>query len=126
MSGVYELLPKDPPAEVERKIQTLLSKHKNITLIDLKCKLTPYHSKRPHTYSLPTIHKPDIPLRHIVSSIGSPCYALAGFLHKILSPITSKSESFMKNSDHFTQLVKFVNLQNKDIPVSFDVVKSLY
>jgi hypothetical protein len=33
----------------------------------------------------------------IVSSIGSPCYALAGFLHKILNPIAGKSESFVKN-----------------------------
>ncbi|PNF19778.1 hypothetical protein B7P43_G14745 [Cryptotermes secundus] len=28
------------------------------------------------------IHNPDIPLRPIVNSIGSPCYALAGFIHE--------------------------------------------
>jgi hypothetical protein len=28
VSGVYEPLPKDPAAKVERKIQELLSKHK--------------------------------------------------------------------------------------------------
>jgi hypothetical protein len=43
------------------------------------------------------------PVRPIVSSTGSPCYALAGFLHKILSPLAGRSESFV-NSAHFIQL----------------------
>jgi hypothetical protein len=62
-SGVYEPLPKDPTAKVEKKIQKLLSKHKTALLIDLKHKLTPYHSKAPHLNDFPKIHKPDIPLR---------------------------------------------------------------
>jgi hypothetical protein len=85
-------------------------------------KLTPYHSKPPHLYGLPKIHKPDIPLRPIVSSIGSPCYALAGYLHKILSPLAGKSESFVRNSGHFIQLLKPINLQSSDTLLSFDVV----
>jgi hypothetical protein len=100
----------------------ILSKHKTTLPIDLKHRLTPYHSKPPHLYGLPKIHKPDIPLRPIVSSIGSPCYALAGFLHKILSPLAGKSESFVKYSGHFIQLLKFTNLQSSDTLVSFDVV----
>jgi hypothetical protein len=54
-----------------------------------------------HLYGLPKVHKPDIPLRPIVSSIGSPCYALVGFLCKILCPLAGKSESFVKNLSHF-------------------------
>jgi hypothetical protein len=100
-SGVYEPLPKDPTAEIERKIEKFLSKHKTTFLVDLKHKLTPYHSKPLHLRGLRNIHKPDIPLRPIVDSIGSPFYAVAGFLHKILSPLSEKSESFVKNSDHF-------------------------
>jgi hypothetical protein len=76
-SGVYEPLPEYPTAKVERKIQKFLSKH---IPIDLKHKLTPYHNKPPHLYGLPKIQKPDIPLRPILSSIGSPCYALSRFL----------------------------------------------
>jgi hypothetical protein len=113
-SGVYEPLPKDPAAEVERKVQKLLSKHKTVLPTDVKHNLTPYHSKRPHLYGCPKVHKPNIPLRPIVSSIGSLCYALAGFLHKILSPFAGKSESFVKNSGHFIQLLKSVNLQSLD------------
>jgi hypothetical protein len=53
----------------------------------------------------------DIPLRPIVSSVGSPCCALAG-----------KSEYFVKNLVHSVQLLKSVNLQSLDTLVSFDVV----
>jgi hypothetical protein len=81
-SGVYEPLLKNPTAKVERRIKKLLYRHKTTILIDLKYKLTPYHTK-PHLYGLPKIHEPDIPLMPTVSSTGSPCYALAGFLCKI-------------------------------------------
>jgi hypothetical protein len=100
-SGVYEILPKDPTSQIERKIRQLLTKHKTVLPVALKRKLTPYHSKPPHLYGLPKIHKPDIPLRPIVSSIDSPCYALSEFLHKILSPLAGNTGSFVKNSEHF-------------------------
>jgi hypothetical protein len=96
-SEVYECLPEDPTAKVERKVHTLLSKHKTALPTVLKHTLTPYHSKPPHLYGLPKVHKPDILLRPMVSSTGFPCYTLAGFLHKILSPLTEKWESFIRN-----------------------------
>jgi hypothetical protein len=106
----YEPLPNDPTARVERKMQKVLFKHKTTFPIDLKHKLTLYHSKPLHLYGFPEIHKLDVPLRPIVSSVGSLCYVLAGFLHKILSPLSEKSESFVKNLGHFIQLLKSVNL----------------
>jgi hypothetical protein len=39
-SRVYEPLPKDPPAKVERKVQKLLCTHKTAVPADLKQKLT--------------------------------------------------------------------------------------
>jgi hypothetical protein len=71
-SGVYEPLPKDPTTKIERKIRMLLSKHKTALPTELKLRFTPYYSKPRHLYGLPKVHKPDIPLRPIVSSIGSP------------------------------------------------------
>jgi hypothetical protein len=70
-SGVYEILCKDPTSQIERKIWKLLTKHKTVIPAALKRKLTPYHSKLPHLYGLPKIHKPDIPLRPTVRSIDS-------------------------------------------------------
>ncbi|PNF14821.1 hypothetical protein B7P43_G06341, partial [Cryptotermes secundus] len=121
-SGVYEPLAKDPTASVERRVQQILAQYKTVLPAEVKRKLTPYHSKPPHLYGLPKIHKPDTPLRPIVSSIGSPCYALAAFLQKILSPLAGRSGSFVKNSGHFIELLKSVNLRRHDMLASFDVV----
>jgi hypothetical protein len=57
-----------------------------------------------------------------VSSIGSPYYALAGFLHKILNPLAGSTDSFDKNSGHFIEVLKYINLQEQDTLASFDVV----
>ncbi|XP_023702099.1 uncharacterized protein LOC111861618 [Cryptotermes secundus] len=117
-SGVYEPLAKDPTARVERRVQQILAKYKTALPAKVKQKLTPYHSKPPH----PKIHKPDIPLRPTASSIGSPCYALAGFLQEILSPLASRSGIFVKNSGHFIELLMSVNLRRQDMLASFNVV----
>jgi hypothetical protein len=117
-SGVYQPLSKDPTKTVERKVQKLLSKHKAAFPTDLKRKLTPHHSKPPYLYGFPEIHKPGVPLRPTVSSIGSPCYSLAGFLLKILNPLVGKPQSFVKNPGHFIKLLKPINLQPLDILVS--------
>jgi hypothetical protein len=39
-----------------------------------------------------------------------------------VSPLSGKSESIVKNSGHFVQLLKSVNLQSSDTLVSFEVV----
>jgi hypothetical protein len=106
-SEVYESFSKDPTAKVRPR---------------------KYHSE--HKTALPTqtstsVHKPDIPLMPIASSIGSPCYIMDDFLHKILRLLAGKSESFVKNLDHFVQFLKSVNLQSVDTVVSFDDVSLL-
>jgi hypothetical protein len=57
-----------------------------------------------------------------VSYICSSCYALAGFLHNILSPLARKSELLAKNLGYFIQLLKCVNLQYLETLISFDDV----
>jgi hypothetical protein len=57
-----------------------------------------------------------------VISIIFPCYALVGFLNKILSLLAGKSESSVKNCGQFIQLLKSVNLQSLDTLINFDVV----
>jgi hypothetical protein len=70
---VYKPWSKDHTDTVARKVQKLLFKHKPAPPTDLEHKLTPYHSKPSHIHGLSEIPKPNIPLRPIVSSIGSPC-----------------------------------------------------
>lgn len=107
-SGVYEPIHKDPIFQIERKVQKILSKHKAIFHTDLQHKPTPHHSKPPHLSGFPKIHKQDIPLRLIISSIVSSCYAIVSFLHKILAALVGSTNTFVKNWEHFIHLIKTI------------------
>ena len=52
----------------------------------------------PRIYGLPKIHKPDWPLRPIVSFINLPLYNLSKFLSKILTPFVNFNNLSIKNS----------------------------
>lgn len=53
---------------------------------------------------------------------SSPCHALAGFLHKILSPLVGRTKSFVRELWAFRTVIE-VSLQSSDTLVSFDVVR---
>ena len=103
-----------------------LKKEKLITssMFD-RLRLRPKGSKAPRFYGLPKVHKEDYPLRPIVSAISSPTYNLSKFVSKMISPLVGKTDSFVKNSRDFAELVKKEKLESDEIMVSFDV-KSLF
>ncbi|ERL94967.1 hypothetical protein D910_12239 [Dendroctonus ponderosae] len=70
-------------------------------------------------YGLPKIHKSDVPLRPIVSAIGSPTYDIAKYLTRLK---IGKTGSFIKDSSHFAQRLHSLSLAPGEILVSFDVV----
>ena len=75
-TATYKKLKEDPTATQETRIVcTLLRLHNNGELT--KCiynRIRPTSSCPPRIYGLPKIHKPQIPLRPIVSCIGAPSY----------------------------------------------------
>ena len=114
-------------AIIEKKVKdTLIRLERNSSLpTPLRKRLTPQQSKCPQIYGLPKVHKAGIPLRPIVSTIGSPTYQLAKELCRILSPIVGKTNSYIRNSSHFVERISEIELQEVDRLVSFDV-KSLF
>ena len=76
--------------------------------------------KTPLLYGLPKIHKPNVPLRPIVSFINSPTYHLSKHLVDILSPLVGNSESNVKNSTQFATFISNISL-GQEVLVSFDV-----
>ncbi|XP_072759915.1 uncharacterized protein [Anoplolepis gracilipes] len=76
----------------------------------------------PRAYGLPKIHKPNCPLRIIVSSINIPLYNIASYLHKIMIKCFPVSHSFIKNSFELVDKIKNVNLDNGYKLISLDVV----
>ena len=80
--STYRLLEKDPTPSLQCKMNATLLQLKK----DRKIPTTKYNTLRcssgriPSIYGLPKIHKPDIPLRPIVSFYSSPTYELSKFL----------------------------------------------
>ncbi|XP_072051687.1 uncharacterized protein [Amphiura filiformis] len=76
----------------------------------------------PAFYGLPKIHKPEpIPVRPIVSSIGSVTYNLAKYAAKVLAPLVGKTPHHIKNSQAFVDTVKDIKLEQNEIITSYDV-----
>ena len=119
----YSRLKRDPTRKFERRVQQSLKALTDRGELgpDSYRRLNPSHTHPPYLYGLPKIHKPDVPLRPIVSTVGSPTYALAKHLAKIISPLAGKTSSHVRNSAHFAELIKGLSLTDRDIMVSFDV-----
>ena len=71
----------------------------------------------PKFYDLPKIHKPDTPLRPIVSSCGSVTYGVAKELAKILKPLVGKSPHHI----NFVEQVKQIKLEPGECLSSYNV-----
>ncbi|XP_071052133.1 uncharacterized protein [Onthophagus taurus] len=84
--ATYRKIKKDPIDRIVRKMKELI-KSTGIPAEQQKG-LFVQAPVPPRIYGLPKIHKPDVPLRPIVSAINSPTYQLAKHLAKILSPFT--------------------------------------
>ena len=76
-------------------------------------------------YGLPKIHKPQVPLRPIVSCIGAPSYKLLKYIESITSPLTlalaRKTSSHILNSKHITGMTQEKLVIDEEVPSSFDV-----
>ena len=76
----------------------------------------------PHSYmDCRKFTKTDVPMRPIVSVIGSPCYNLAKELARILIPLAGHNGYSEKNSTSFVQTVRESSVTAMDCLVSFDV-----
>ena len=111
-AGPYRLLNKDPTDRSGR------SGHLSETIYN---KIRPKHKQPPRIYGQPKIHKPNVPLRPIVSCINTFAYDLSAHLADILSPLTGKSEYAVTNSANFVNTINHERIQEKEIMVSFDV-----
>ena len=86
----YQPMAKDPTTtSLENRMNSVLLRLQREGRLSSK---TYYHLRSsaagvPRLYGLPKVHKPDVPLRPIVSFLSSPTYALSKFLASLLSPI---------------------------------------
>ena len=123
----YKEISKDPTSKTEKKITNILKnlRKKHSISSSMFERLRPKHSRAPRFYGLPKIHKPDTPLRPIVSAIGAPTYHLAKHITTIISPLAGNSSSYVKNSRHFVEMISEESVGDDEVMVSFDM-KSLF
>lgn len=76
----------------------------------------------PRIYGLRKTHKPGCKMRPVVSSIGSPSYEIAKFLHEVLSPYVASLKYGLKDSFEFIDKLQGIRLTNNYILISLDVV----
>ena len=122
--STYSVLQKDPTPSLQRKMNGLL--------LDLNKngRLTPHEYDRlrctcgstPSLNGLPKIHKPDVPLRPIVSFYSSPTYNLSKHLAFLLSSLVGNSSSAVRNSRDFAHFIQQEALEADEVLVSFDVI----
>lgn len=106
-TNTYEKLTSDPTRAIKNKlIQTLKEWRKEERIPSyLYNQLYPTAENVPKFYGLPKIHKKDVPLRPIVSSIGSVMYDTAKFLAKIMKPLVGLNSHHIVNSEDFVNKI---------------------
>ena len=127
VTSTYQKLKGDPTrkteAETKRIIKTRLQdKVESRTIMAL----LPQSSRAAELYGLPKDHKPDIPLRPIVSACGDPLDKITWFLERIATQLLHHVPAHLKNTDEYLNRLKQQypdnKLPEKSIIFSVDVV----
>ena len=93
----------DPTTAIKKKSISILKWLKNQTGLDSITykSMYPTGCVPPSSMGLPKIHKPDTPLRPMVSSCGFVTYGVAMELTKILKPLVGKSPHHINSTQDF-------------------------
>ena len=126
----FQTLNFDPTKSTESKVQSMLRKMKSkFPIQDYKC-LYPTSSYPDEFYGTAKLHKiqpnghvNDLPIRPIVSNIGTATYILK-YLAKMFAPLR-RSQYFLKCTKNFMDKIKTEKIPNGYHMVSIDV-KSLF
>ena len=119
----YKILKADPTNKYKNKLVGLLKTIKaegGIDDITYK-RLYPTGAVPPKYYRLPKVHKSGMPLRPIISSIGSVAHSTAKELAINIKPLVGGSSYHVKNNVDFIQSIEGTQLKSDECMMSFDV-----
>jgi hypothetical protein len=91
-----------------------------------KIHLTSFEPKTPILYGLPKIHKPNWPLRPIVSQIDSPAYKLNKYLDCLLTAAEKNIPNLLQDTTRFLQIINSLPLTRPQTILFTIDVTSLY
>ena len=121
--NTYKTIQWDPTNTIKNKLITILKRVKSQTSLSNQTykAMYPMGCVSHKFYGFPKIHKPDTPLRPIVSSFGSVTYRVAKELAKILKPLVGKSPHHINSTQDFVEQVKHITLAPGECLSSYDV-----
>ena len=83
-------------------------------------RLYPTGAVPPKYYGLPKVHKSGMPLRPIISSIGSVTQSIANELARIIKPLVGGSSHHVINNKDFIQSIEGIQLKPEECMMSFE------
>ena len=119
----YKVLKTDPTNKYKNKLVGLFKTIKaegGIDDITYK-RLYPTGAVPSKYYGLPKVHKPGMPLRPIISSVGSVTHATAKELARIIKPLVGGSQHHVKNNMDFIHCIEGIQMKTEECMMSFDV-----
>ena len=121
--NTYKTIIKDPTNTIKNKLINILKTIKTKSGLGTSTykSMYPTGCVPPKFYGLPKIHKPDTPLRPIVSSCGSVTYGVAKELVKILKPLVGQSPHHINSTQDFVEQAKHFKLESGECLSSYDV-----
>ena len=120
--NTYKKIAEDPTPKQKNKLINILRNIKaEEGLKEVYRRLYPTGAGSPKFYGLPKIHKSGIPLRPIISSIGTVTYNTAKELARILKPLVGLPNHHVHNTMDFVEQIKEVKLKKEESMLSYDV-----
>ena len=121
----YPVLNSDPTHKFQKQIKNAITESFLIAS-HTKPKLIIKKTHTPQLYSLIKIHKPDAPIRPVVSFYTAPSYNLSKHLIKLLNYHAKFNFSFsIKNSFQLVEKIQNIQLPTNAKLASFDI-KNLF
>ena len=122
-TSTYRTIQGDPISRLKNRLINILKKVKAESGMqdNIYRKMYPTGTSPPKFYGLQKIHKKNIPLRSIVSSIGSVSYGVAKELARIIKPLRGCSQHHVHNSTQFADEIKKIKLEEGECIASYDV-----
>jgi len=121
--NIYRRIKKNPLRKITTKLNDMvLTWRRNEWIDENTCRgLRCTSGNLPRCYGLPKVHKAGFPLRIVVSSIGSPLYNMAKYLHDMLVTSIKKPASFVRDSWSFVDSIKNKTIESHEVMLSLDV-----
>ena len=124
----FEELTEDPTGKFEIRVQNCLRKMKKRLGMSTYNDIYPTSSRPGRFYGTAKLHKIDpgckdinkLPIRPIISNIGTATYKTSQYLAKLLAPLT-KSDYSVCSTTEFIAKIKDLKVDNEHEMVSFDV-----